>query len=138
MPAYTLSKQSRFGNYQFKQTWPIFHCPSKFSNHINWHRIHTEFMKRICRRHSPDWLRRNDMKFLFRISHYLPWFSRRKSLKLVQSFQFLLKLTSGSSEECWICKDVWLFYFEDICYQNNWRFCQKCWQFSSCGKLREE
>ena len=48
-----------------------FRCPPKFSNHINWHRIHTEVMKRICRRPSPDWLRRNDMSFLFRSGFFL-------------------------------------------------------------------
>ena len=43
-----------------------FRCPPKFSNHIYWHWIHTEFMKRICWRLAADWLKRNDMNSLFR------------------------------------------------------------------------
>ena len=44
-----------------------FRCPPKFSNHIYWHWSHTEFMKRICWRLAGDWLKRNDMNYLFRI-----------------------------------------------------------------------
>ena len=44
-----------------------FRCPPKFSNHIYWHWNHTEFMKRICWRLAGDWLKRNDMNYLFRL-----------------------------------------------------------------------
>ena len=43
-----------------------FRCPPKFSNHVYWHWSHTEFMKRICWRLAGDWLKRNDMNYLFR------------------------------------------------------------------------
>ena len=43
-----------------------FRVSPKFSNHFNWHWSHTEFMKRICWRPSTDWLKRNDVNFLFR------------------------------------------------------------------------
>ena len=42
-------------------------CPPKFSNHIYWHWSHTEFMKRTCWCLAGDWLKRNDMNYLFRL-----------------------------------------------------------------------